>query len=61
MSTKKQISSLCKLYSIYEEIPEVFLDERDVDSSFYHSIFDISQSHQRIVRVTKGSNKKSCN
>ena len=24
MSTKKQISSLCKLYSIYEEIPEEF-------------------------------------
>ena len=32
MSTKKQISSLCKLYSIYEEIPEEFLDETDVDS-----------------------------
>ena len=24
MSAKKQISSLCKLYSIYEEIPENF-------------------------------------
>ena len=31
MSTKKQISSLCKLYSIYEEIPEEFLDKTDVD------------------------------
>ena len=58
MSTKKQISSLCKLYSIYEEIPE-FLDETDVDSYFYHNILDISQSHHRIVRVSKGSNKKS--
>ena len=32
MSTKKQISRLCKLYSVYEEIPEEFLDETDVDS-----------------------------
>ena len=59
MSTKKQISSLCKLYSIYEEIPEEFLDETDVDSYFYHNILDISQSHNQIVRVSKGSNKKS--
>ena len=59
MSTKKQISSLCKLYSIYEEVPEEFSDETDVDSYFYHNILDISQSHNRIVRVSKGSNKKS--
>ena len=59
MSTKKQISRLCKLYLIYEEIPEEFLDETDVDSYFYHSILDIPQSHHRIVRVSKGSNKKS--
>ena len=59
MSTKKQISSLCKLYSIYEEIPEEFLDETDVDSYFFHDILDISQSHNRIVRVSKGFNKKS--
>ena len=60
MSTKKQISSLCsKLYSVYEEIPEEFLDETDVDSYFFHNILDISQSHNRIVRVSKGSNKKS--
>ena len=58
MSTKKQISSLCKLYSIYEELPEEFLDETDVDSYFYHNILDISQSHHRIVRVSEGSNKK---
>ena len=51
MSTKKQISSLCKLYSGYEEIPE-FLN-------FFHNILDISQSHNRLVRVSKGSNKKS--
>ena len=59
MSTKKHISSLCKLYSVYEEIPEEFLDETDVDSYFYHNILDISKSHHRIVRVSKGSNKKS--
>ena len=59
MSTKKQISSLCKLYSVYEEIPEEFLDETDVDSCFFHNILDISQSHNRIVWVSKGSTKKS--
>ena len=36
-----------------------FLDETDVDGYFYHNILDISQSHHRIVRVSKGSNKKS--
>ena len=59
MSTKKQISNLCKLYSVYEEIPEDFLDKTDVDSFFHHNILDISQSQHRIVRVSKGSNKKS--
>ena len=59
MSTKKQISSLCKFYSAYEEITEEFLDETDVDSYFYHNILDLSQSHYRIVRVSKGFNKKS--
>ena len=58
MSTKKQISNLCKLYSVYEEILEEILDETDVDSYFFHNILDISQSHNRIVRVSKGSNKK---
>ena len=38
MSVKKQIPNLCKLYSLYEEIPEEILDETDVDSSLYHSI-----------------------
>ena len=50
---------MCKLYSIYEEIPEEFLDETDVGSYFYHNILEISQSHNQIVRVSKGSNKKS--
>ena len=59
MSVKKQIPSLCKLYSFYEETPEEFFDETDVDNYFYHNIFDISQSQHRIVRVSRGSNKKS--
>ena len=46
-------------YSVYEEIPEGFLNEIDVYSYFYHNILDISQSHYRIVRVSTGSNKKS--
>ena len=59
MSTKKQISSLCKLYSIFGKIPEEILDETDVDSYFFHIILDTSESHNRIVRVSKGSNKNS--
>ena len=58
MSVKKQIPSLCKLYSFYEEITEEFLDEADVDSYFYHNIFDISQSQHQIVRDSRGSYKK---
>ena len=58
MSVKKQIPSLCKLFSFYEEIPEEFLDETDVVSYFYN-IFDISESQHRIVRVSRGTNKKS--
>ena len=51
MSVKKQISSLSKLYTIYEEVPESFLDETDVDSYFYHNILDIALIDNRIVRV----------
>ena len=57
MSVKKQISTLIKLYTIYEEVPESFLDETDVDSYSYHKILDIALIDNRIVRVTKGSNK----
>ena len=32
MSVKRQITSLFKLYSSYEEKPEEFLDETDEDS-----------------------------
>ena len=58
MSIKKQIPSLSKLYTIYEEVPESFLDETDVDSYFHHNILDIALIDNRIVRVSKGSTKK---
>ena len=58
MSVKKQIPSLCKLYSFYEGKTEEFLDETDVDSYFYHNIFDASQSQHPIVRASRGSSKK---
>ena len=59
MYVKKQNPSLCKLYSFYEERPEDSSDETDVDRYFYHNIFDICQSQHRIVRVSRGANKKS--
>ena len=40
-------------------MPEEVLDETDVDSYHHHKILDISQSHHRIGRVSKGSNKKA--
>ena len=43
----------------YEDVPEEFFDETDVDSFFSHNIFVISQPQHRIVGVSKGSNKKS--
>ena len=58
MSIKKQFPSLSKLYTIYQEVPESFLDETDVDSYFYNNILDIALIDNRIVRVSKGSNKK---
>ena len=58
MSVKKQISSLSKMYAIYEEVPESFLDETDIDSSFCHSILDIALIDFRNVRVSYGPNKK---
>ena len=57
MSTKKQIFSLCKFYSVYKEKPEKFLEGTNVDSYFYNNFLDISQFYHRIVRVSKGSNK----
>ena len=58
MSVKKQIPSLSNLYTIYKEVPEIFLDETDVDGYFYNNILDIALIDNRIVPVRKGSNKK---
>ena len=58
MSVKKQIPSLSKLYTIYQEVPESFSDETEVDSYFYYNILNIALIDNRIVRVSKGSNKK---
>ena len=57
MSTKKQFSSLCNFYSVYEEISKVFLDETDADSYFNHKILDISQSHRRISELARDPTK----
>ena len=58
MCVKKQIPNLNKWYTIYEQKPEIFLDDTDVDSYFYHNILDIALVDNRIVRVSKVSNKK---
>ena len=58
MSIKKQIPSLSKLYTFYEEIPESVLEETDVDSYFCHINLDIALIDNRIDRVSRGSNKK---
>ena len=44
MSVKRPITSSCKLCSIYKEKLEDFLIEIEVDTYFFHNIFDISQS-----------------
>ena len=59
MSVTKETPSLGKFVSIYEDIPQEFSTETDVDSNFYHKIFDIFQSQHRMTPVSKGSNKKS--
>ena len=58
MCMKKQIPNLRKLYTIYEEFPEFFLDETDVDSYFYRNILEIALIDNRNFRVSKGSNKE---
>ena len=59
MSIKKQVPSLNKSYTIYENVLENFLDETDIDSYFYHNLSDIALMDYRIVRVSKRFNKKS--
>ena len=57
MSIKQQLPSVSLLYSIFEDVPEQTLDETDVDSYFYHNILDVTKADNRLVRVSKGSNK----
>ena len=52
MSVKKQIPSLCKLCSLYEEKPEDFLDETGIDS-FLTTIFLTSPSPIEIYVLAK--------
>ena len=47
------------MQTIYEELPESFLDETDVNSYFYHNILDPTLIDNIIVWVRKGSNKKN--
>ena len=57
MCVQKQISSLSKLYTIYEEVRERFVDETDVASCFYHKILEIALIDNRIGRVSESSNQ----
>ena len=59
MPITNQLPTLSKLYSIYEEIPEDLLDEADIDY-FYH-ILNITKKENRLVRLSKTSNKNSFN
>ena len=59
MPIKNQLPTLSKLYSIYDEFPEDLLDE--ADSFFYHSVLNISNLKNRLVRLSKTSNKNSFN
>ena len=47
------------MYTFYDEVLEIYLDETDVGSYFYHNILDIALIDNGIVRISKGSNKKT--
>ena len=57
MSTKKQISSLCKLYSVYEERPEEILDETDVDSYFITTFWTFHSPITDLFELAKDPTK----
>ena len=59
MSSKNQLRALRKLYSIYEEIPEDFLDETDIDSYFFYNLLNISIVEGRLLRVSRSSKTNS--
>ena len=58
MSTKKNFQLVQTLFNIGRNTRRIFGRNRR-RWLLYHNILDISQSHHRIVRVIKGSNKKS--
>ena len=60
MSVKKQNPSLSKLYTIYEEVREIFLDETDLDSYFYNNILDIALSIIELFELAKVAKKTFC-
>ena len=64
MSVKKQIPSLCKLFSYYEEITELFSDETDVDSIFTTLFLEVPspsiENHKSARAPTKNVLKSSC-
>ena len=57
MYVRKAIPSFCKFYSSYEEKPEDFLNETDVEIFFTAKILYLFQSQHRLVNVSKGSEK----
>ena len=61
MPIKNQTPTFSKLYSIYEEIPEVLLDEADIASYLCHSTLNITEKENRLVRLSETSNKNSFN
>ena len=57
MSVEQQLPCLSLLYSTYEDVPKQTLDKADVDSYFSHNILDVTKTENRLLRVSKGSNK----
>ena len=58
MSVKSQISTLARLYTTYEDLPDSFQDESDIDSYFYHNILDVVKKEKRLIRLSNGCNRK---
>ena len=58
MSVKSQISTLARIYTTYEDLPDSFQDESDIDSYFYHNILDVVKKEKRLIRLSNGCNKK---
>ena len=53
MSTQKQFPSLCKLYSVYDEIPEELLDKTDVDSFFITTFWTVHSPTTELFELAK--------